>query len=100
MLALNYARGFLDAFEFLLKMATSLGLIYYVVVAFAEFRHSAKSARAWASIAVIGIAYSGFAAFGSGLEVLLWGLALMAAGVPLYFFFKHNGAAAAASPTS
>ena len=100
MLALNYARGFLDAFEFLLKMATSLGLIYYVVVAFAEFRHSAKSARAWASIAVIGIAYSGFAAFGSGLEVLLWGLALMAAGVPRYFFFKHNGAAAAASPTS
>ena len=100
MLALNYARGFLDAFEFLLKMATSLGLIYYVVVAFAEFRHSAKSARAWASIAVIGIAYSVFAAFGSGLEVLLWGLALMAAGVPLYFFFKRNGAAAAASPTS
>lgn len=100
MLALNYARGFLDAFEFLLKMATSLGLIYYVVVALAEFRHSMKSAKAWASVAIVGIAYSIFAAFGSGVEVLLWGFALMAAGVPLYFLFKRNGATAAPNPTS
>lgn len=98
MLALNYARGFLDAFEFLLKMATSLGLIYYVVVALAELRHSWRSAKGWASVAVIGIAYSLFAAFGSGLEVLFWGVALMAAGVPLYFLFRRD--IAAVSPTS
>lgn len=98
MLALNYARGFLDAFEFLLKMATSLGLIYYVVVALAELRHSWRSAKGWASVAVIGIAYSLFAAFGSGLEVLFWGVALMAAGVPLYFLFRRD--VTATSPTS
>ncbi|MEZ5956289.1 MAG: amino acid permease [Hyphomonadaceae bacterium] len=98
MLALNYARGFLDAFEFLLKMATSLGLIYYVVVALAELRHSWRSAKGWAAIAVVGIAYSLFAAFGSGLEVLFWGIALMAAGVPLYFIFRRD--VLAVSPTS
>jgi len=98
MLALNYARGFLDAFEFLLKMATSLGLIYYVVIALAELRYSIRSAKGWASVAVVGIGYSLFAAFGSGLEVLLWGLVLMAAGVPLYFIFRRN--AAAISPAS
>lgn len=100
MLVLNYARGFLDAFEFLLKMATSLGLIYYVVVSLAELRHSARSAKGWAGVAVVGIAYSLFAAFGSGLEVLLWGLAMMAAGVPLYFAFKRNGEAEAATRSS
>lgn len=100
MLALNYARGFLDAFEFLLKMATSLGLIYYVVVSLIELRHSISSAKGWAGVALAGIAYSLFAAFGSGLEVLLWGIALMAAGVPLYFVFKRNGAAEAATRPS
>ncbi|MGQ0533554.1 MAG: APC family permease [Caulobacteraceae bacterium] len=94
MLLLNYSRGFLDAFEFLLKMATSLGLIYYVVISLAELRHSARSARGWASVAVIGIAYSLFAAFGSGLEVLFWGIVLMTAGVPLYFLFKRGAATA------
>lgn len=100
MLVLNYARGFLDAFEFLLKMATSLGLIYYVVVSLAELRHSARSAKGWAGIAVVAIAYSLFAAFGSGLEVLLWGVVLMAAGVPLYFVFKRNAAPDAATRPS
>lgn len=99
MLALNYARGFLGAFEFLLKMATSLGLIYYIVVALAELRHSARSAKGWASVAVLGIAYSLFAAFGSGLEVLFWGVVLMAAGVPLYFYSRSRNANAA-SPSS
>lgn len=100
MLLLNYSRGFLDAFEFLLKMATSLGLIYYVVISLAEFRHSMRSARAWASVAVIGIAYSLFAAFGSGLEVLFWGIVLMATGVPLYFVFKRGHAKAPLSRPS
>jgi APA family basic amino acid/polyamine antiporter len=87
LLMLNYSRGFLGAFEFLLKMATSLGLIYYVVVALAELRYSARSAIGWATIAVLGIVYSLFAAFGSGLEVLFWGMVLMVAGVPLFFLF-------------
>ncbi|MEZ5961504.1 MAG: amino acid permease [Hyphomonadaceae bacterium] len=99
MLTLNYARGFLDAFEFLLKMATSLGLIYYIVVAMAELRHSMRSARGWASVAVLGIAYSLFAAFGSGLEVLFWGFVLMAAGVPLYFYSRRSNVATS-SPSS
>jgi len=88
LLLLNYSRGFIGAFTFLLMMATALGLIYYVVVSLAELGHSWKSARAWAAIAAVGVVYSLFAAFGSGWEVLLWGVVLMLAGLPLYFVFR------------
>lgn len=90
LLLLNYSRGLIGAFTFLLMMATALGLIYYVVVALAELRHSWRSAFGWAAIAVIGILYSLFAALGSGLEVLTWGVVVMLAGVPLFFLFRRN----------
>lgn len=89
LLLLNYSRGFIGAFTFLLMMATALGLIYYVAVSLAELRHSWRNATGWAAIALIGIVYSLFAAFGSGLEVLGWGLIVMLAGVPLYFIGRR-----------
>lgn len=99
LLVANYARGFIGAFEFLLKMATSLGLIYYFVCGLAELRHSWRSARAWASVAIIGLIYSVFAMLGSGVEVLLWGVVLMAAAAPLYFLLRQP-TAEGATPTS
>ena len=69
-------------------MATALGLVYYVVVSLAELKHSARSAPAWAAVAVVGLVYSLFAAFGSGLEVLFWGCVVMALGVPLFYLFR------------
>ena len=101
LLLLNYSRGLIGAFTFMLMMATALGLIYYVVVSLAELRYSARSAWGWAAIAAIGIVYSLFAAFGSGLEVLFWGVVMMLAGVPLYFLFRPRpGVIAAPSPPS
>lgn len=93
LLLLNYSRGFIGAFKFLLMMATALSLIYYVVVSIIELRHSWRSATGWAAIAVVGCAYSLFAAFGSGLEVLFWGVTLMLAGVPLYLALKPRAGA-------
>lgn len=100
LLLLNYSRGLIGAFTFMLMMATALGLIYYVVVSLAELRYSARKALGWAAIAAIGIFYSLFAALGSGLEVLFWGVVMMLAGVPLYFLFRPRGGAIAASPPS
>lgn len=99
LLIANYSRGLIGAFTFLLMMATSLTLIYYIVVALAELRHSWRSARAWAMLALFGCAYSLFAAFGSGVEVLMWGLVLMAAGLPLYAWLRAMRASAAVTPS-
>lgn len=93
LLLLNYSRGFIGAFTFLLMMATALGLIYYVVVSVAELRHSRRSAPAWAAVALVAILYSLFAALGSGREVLFWGVVMMLAGAPLYFLWRPKPAA-------
>lgn len=92
LLFLNYSRGLIGAYTFLLMMSTALGLIYYFFCALAEVRHSLRSSPLWTAIAVFGCAYSLFALLGSGIEVTLWGGALMAAGVPLYFLFKPRKA--------
>lgn len=94
LLLLNYSRGFIGAFTFLLMMATALGLIYYVVVSVAELRHSRRAAPAWAAVAFIAIIYSLFAALGSGREVLFWGVVMMLAGAPLYFLWRPKRATA------
>ncbi|MEQ1820337.1 MAG: amino acid permease, partial [Terricaulis sp.] len=97
LLVLTNTRGLMGSFQFMLTIATSLGLFYYVVVSLAELRHSTRaSAFAGIGASIIGIAYSIFAAFGSGLEVLLWCIVLMAAGVPLYFVFRRQGVVATA----
>lgn len=100
LLVANYSRGFIGAFEFLLKMSTSLGLIYYFVCSLAELRHDWRSARAWASVAIIGLAYSVFAMFGSGLEVLFWGFVLAAASAPFYFLCRQTHKAASVTQSS
>jgi APA family basic amino acid/polyamine antiporter len=98
LLLANYSRGFIDAFTFLLKMATALGLIYYAVVSLIELRHSWRSMFGWTSAAAVGLAYSLFAAFGSGLEVLMWGVVLMMIGVPLFYLCRHAGRSAPLAP--
>lgn len=90
LLLLNYSRGLMGAFTFLLMMSTSLSLIYYFVSALAELRHSWRSAPAWAAVALLGCVYSLFAIYGSGLEVALWGLALMSLSAPLYVLFGRS----------
>ncbi len=91
LLLLNYSRGLIGAFTFLLLMSTAVALLYYFLCALAELRYSWRSAWGWVSIAVIACAYTAFAMFGSGLEVLLWGGVLMAAGVPLFYLLRHPG---------
>ncbi len=94
LLFLNYSRGLIGAYTFLLMMSTALGLIYYFFCALAEVKHSWRASKTWTAVAVFGCAYSLFALLGSGIEVALWGGALMAAGVPLYFLLRPRKVAA------
>ncbi len=93
LLLANYSRGLIGAFTFLLMMATVTTLLPYFFCALAELRASRRSARAWATVAAIGCAYTLFAALGSGLEVLIWGIVLTLAGAPLYALFRRAAAA-------
>ncbi len=86
LLLLNYARGLVGAYTFLLTMATIATLAPLLISALAELRHSWKSARSWAIVALVGGIYAVFAIVGSGIEVLLWGAVLALCGLPIYFW--------------
>jgi len=88
LLVANYSRGLVGAFTFLLMMSTVCLLLPLLVSALAELRHSWRSARGWAVIALAAGAYSAFAVLGSGLEVLVWGAVLILAGLPAYWLGK------------
>jgi APA family basic amino acid/polyamine antiporter len=91
LLMLNFSRGLVGAFTFLLMMSTLTTLIPMLISALAEFKHSWASARGWAAVAVGGALYSVFAILGSGLEVLAWGALLLAAGVPVFYLGRQKG---------
>lgn len=90
LLLANYSRGLMGAFTFLLMMATLAALAPLLISALAELRHSWRTARAWALVALVAAAYALFAILGSGLEVIAWGLVLLLAGAPVYWLQKRG----------
>jgi basic amino acid/polyamine antiporter, APA family len=98
-LVANYSRGLIGAFTFLIILSTLGTLVPYLLCAIAELRQSWRSARGWAGVAMLAALYSIFAILGSGLEALLWGAALFASGVPIYFLVRQKTAAAVTNPS-
>ncbi len=96
LLVMNYSRGLVGAFTFLLMMTTATALGNYLFCALAEIKASWRSARSWAVVALVAAVYSLFAIYGSGLEVILWGLVLTAVGAPLYYLGRQRAKVAAA----
>ncbi|MDP3494715.1 MAG: amino acid permease [Hyphomonadaceae bacterium] len=98
LLLLNYSRGLVGAFTFLIMMTTVACLVAYLVCALAELKHSWRNARAWAAVAVIAALYAAFAIFGAGQESLIWGFVLIALGVPVYYLGRQPAVIAASAP--
>ena len=90
LLVANYSRGLVGAFTFLLMMSTVCTLAPLLISALAEIKHSWKTARAWALVALIGAIYASFAIWGSGLEVIGWGIVLILLGLPVYWFGRQK----------
>lgn len=100
LLALNYSRGLVGAFTFLIMLSTLGTLVPYLLSAIAELRHSWRSARGWAGVALAAALYCVFAIIGSGAEALLWGALLFASGVPIYYLVRARTPPAAATRPS
>jgi APA family basic amino acid/polyamine antiporter len=89
LLLMNYSRGMVGAFTFLLLMTTLATLAPYLVCGLAELKHSWRSAKGWAAVALVAVVYSLFAIVGSGLEALLWLVVLTVVGVPVYYLVRR-----------
>jgi len=96
LLVMNYQRGLVGAYTFVLTMATLTTLVPYLVCGLIELKHSWRSAKGWALVGLVAAVYCAFAIWGSGLEVLLWCGVLAIAGVPVYYLGRSKQAVAAA----
>jgi APA family basic amino acid/polyamine antiporter len=86
---LNYTRGLVELFTFLILLATLSTLIPYAFAALAVFMLPDRSAvRPLAAVAKAGaalaFAFSLWAMAGAGTEAIYWGFLLLMAGLPVY----------------
>ena len=100
LVGMNYSRGLVSMFSFMIMLSTLTCLLPYLFSSLAELMLYARkkegytTARLVAAMAV-GIpafAYSVWAVTGLGLEISLWGVALLAAGTPFYFWLRRYSA--------
>lgn len=92
----NLSRSMADLFGFLILLTTAIVLVMYLACALAAARLIADGRLAGGPLlrAVIGVAlvYGLFTLYGAGGEAVLWGAALLLAGVPVYFAVRGWGA--------
>lgn len=98
LVAMNYTRQLVDLYTFVILLATLTTLIPYVFSTAAELviyarereRFSGRRLFGASTIAVLALLYSLWAITGVGREALLWGLVLLASGLPVYLFLKKS----------
>jgi APA family basic amino acid/polyamine antiporter len=94
MVLMNYSKSLVEGFTFLTLVVTAAALPMYLFCAIALVvlwkRGEHAASRDLLVLGLAGSAYSVFAFVGMGREPFLWGLALAAAGVPVYAWFRRR----------
>jgi APA family basic amino acid/polyamine antiporter len=100
LIAMNYTRGLVQAFTFLILLATLATLLPYVfstmTAAIVELREGARSgARNAGRLLVVAAAflYSVVAIIGAGADAVYWGFLLLVLGLPVYVALRWRGEA-------
>ena len=96
LIAMNFTKGLVDQFVFIILLATLTTLVPYLFCALAELMIYVTTGRTIAgkglapvvALAVAGFFYSAWAIYGAGQEVVFYGFLLMMAGVPVYVWLK------------
>ena len=87
LIAMNYTRGLVELFTFMILLSTLNTLIPYVFSSLAVFvlrpRREALG-RAMASVAAIAFVYSFWAIAGAGKDTVYYGFLLLVSGLPVY----------------
>ena len=96
-MSMNYTKGLVEQFKFLMLLATLCTLVPYLFSAAAyiitRFDKKYLHSGGWASAIIIGslaFAYSLWAIAGSGQESVYWGFMLLMAGIPFYVWVLYK----------
>lgn len=90
----NYTRGLGDLFAFVASMSLAAGMLAYFASALAAIR-LLPGDRVLVAAALVAAAFVLWMVYGLGAEADLWGLALLAAGLPVYLWVRRASATAA-----
>lgn len=93
LISMNYTRGLVGAFTFIILLSTLNTLFPYVMCAAAAFlvpEQPGERRFPWAAIAVLAFVFSLWAIAGLGRDTVYWGFLLLLAGVPVYVWMKKS----------
>lgn len=94
LIVMNYSRGLVELFTFIILLATLATLIPYVFCSLATFLVpdlSGSRLRAGGTLAgILAFVYSLGAIAGAGMDVVYWGFLLLFAGLPVYVWVKRT----------
>lgn len=99
LVSINYTRGLISMFEFILMLAILTVLLPYVFTSLSEAmlylkkkrKHNTSQLTKSLLIGIPAFLYSLWAVVGLGIEIVLWGSALLASGIPVYLYMlKKN----------
>jgi basic amino acid/polyamine antiporter, APA family len=88
---LNYTRSLSDLFTFIALLATTASLVAYLACSAAALvlRRRLAAGPGFVLLASLATAYSLWTIYGAGPEAAGWGLALLAAGLPVHFLMRR-----------
>jgi APA family basic amino acid/polyamine antiporter len=93
LIASNYSRSMADLFAFMLLVTTTVSLVLYFACAASALvllaRHRVR-APLLGIAAALSLAFTLWAVWGAGREAVLWGLALLATGIPVYYLMRSK----------
>jgi len=96
LISMNYSRGLVDLFTFIILLATLGTLVPYVFCALATFLIEAPGVsptrRGASLVSALAFAYALWAIGGAGAETVYWGFLLLVAGLPVYVWVRGRGA--------
>ena len=97
LMIMNYTKGFVEAFTFMIVLSTLATVIAYGSCALAELYFSLKDKTLTrvrlirnGVIAILAFGFSLFLMYGSGGEAIFYGSLLLVAGIPVYFFVTRG----------
>jgi APA family basic amino acid/polyamine antiporter len=91
LIAMNYTRGLVDLFTFIILLSTLATLIPYTFCSLAAFRIGRDSLTGGMRvIAGLAFAYSLWAIGGAGQETVYWGYLLLMAGLPVFVWITRR----------
>jgi APA family basic amino acid/polyamine antiporter len=95
LLILNYTRGLVGLFTYVIQLATLSAVVPYALCAVVEWMLAAREKRSARptlalTISLLGFVYAMWAIAGSGRDTVYWGFLLLGAGLPVYAWIAHR----------